>query len=119
MMSEGPSVLVVDSDDAWRSDLVQALEAEGVHARCTDNGDKIEPALLGEDGKLSAIVLGRAPHGIGPIEALYRAGTTRSPDKWDVTGVFLVTDVRSDLELLELLRRRGVKHFLYGTDPLE
>ena len=66
------------------------------------------------------VVVGHELVGLGALEALWSAHAERAR-----TGVtvrhrtILVTDLRSDVEMLELLRKRGVSSFIYRDAPIE
>ena len=69
------------------------------------------------------IVIGQGLQGIGGLEALYQAERTLHLERklrpsWPIRTVSLVTDVRSDAELLDIFRRRGATHFIYREDPI-
>ena len=92
--------------------------------RVTEVGSELCRALEEVANPPKIIVIGRTLRGIGGLEALYQAERTLLFEKkerptWPTRTVSLITEVRSDAELLDLYRRRGVTHFIYEDDPIE
>lgn len=117
-------VVVADVDSPWRAALVSALQDQEPAVRVTDNGNEVCRTLEEVANPPKIIVLGQYLRGIGGLEALYQAERTLAFEKkerptWPTRTVSLITEVRSDAELLDLYRRRGVTHFIYRDDPLE
>lgn len=117
-------VVVADLESPWRAALVAALQEQEPIIRTTDNGTEVCRTLEEVAHPPKIIVLGQSLRGIGGLEALYQAERTLAFEKkerptWPTRTVSLITDVRSDAELLDLYRRRGVTHFIYRDEPLE
>jgi hypothetical protein len=117
-------IVVADQDSPWRHALLNALEAVEPAVRVTEVGHELRRALeeVGEPPRI--IVIGQMLRGIGGLEALYQAERTLALEKkvrpsWPMRTVSLVTEVRSDAELLDIFRRRGATHFIYREDPIE
>ena len=92
--------------------------------RVTEVGHELRRALEETAVPPRIIVVGPNLIGIGGLEALYQAERTLLLEKkvrptWPVRTVSLITEVRSDAELLDLLRRRGATHFIYRDDPID
>lgn len=117
-------VVIADLESPWRADLVGALQEHESTIRVTDNGTEVCRTLEEVTHPPRIIVIGQSLRGIGGLEALYQADRMLAFEKkerpsWPTRTVSLITDVRSDAELLDLYRRRGVTHFIYREDPLE
>jgi hypothetical protein len=117
-------IVIADQDSPWRSLLVQGLEPVEPALRVTETGHELRRALEEVADPPRIVVVGQGLRGIGGLEALYQAERTlhlerKSRPVWPVRTVSLVTDVRSDAELLDIFRRRGATHFIYREDPIE
>ena len=121
MADARPLVLLADFANPWRSALSNLLERENYSLAVTDSGDELLAALVESSELPRLIIVGQALTGLGGLEALYQASRTpaRREAGWPHRAVMLVSDARSDIELLDLLRMRGVTGFLYRDDPLE
>lgn len=117
-------IIVAELENAWRDKLVEGLEKVEPLIRVTDLGSELCRALEEVANPPKIIVVGQSLRGMGGLEALYQAERTLLFEKkerptWPTRTVSLVTDVRSDAELLDLYRRRGATHFIYRDDPIE
>lgn len=117
-------IVIADVDSPWRAELVAGLEAVEPAVRITDNGNEVCRALEEVAHPPRIIIVGQQLRGIGGLEALHQADRTLAFEKkerpqWPTRTVSLITDVRSDAELLDLYRRRGATHFIYRDDSLE
>ena len=117
-------IVVADLESPWRDALVSALESVEPLIRVTDLGNELCRALEETANPPKIIVVGPSLRGMGGLEALYQAERTLVFEKkerptWPTRTVALITEVRSDAELLDLYRRRGVTHFIYRDDPME
>lgn len=124
MASTHARIVVADFDCTWRSALLTALEAVERAVRVTEVGHELRRALEEVADPPRIIVVGQILKGIGGLEALYQAERTLVLEKklrpaWPARTVSLITEVRSDAELLDVFRRRGVTHFIYRDDPIE
>jgi hypothetical protein len=117
-------IIVADTHSPWRTELIEALEREERAIRISEYGHEVRRALEEVVDPPKIIVIGSTLKGIGGIEALYQADRTlilenKKRPAWPTRSVSLITEVRSDAEFLDLLRRRGVTQFLYRDDPVE
>lgn len=117
-------IIIADAPSPWRSELIEVLEREERAIRISEYGHEVRRALEEVVDPPKIIVVGSTLKGIGGIEALYQADRTlvlenKKRPAWPTRSVSLITEVRSDAELLDLLRRRGVTQFLYRDDPIE
>lgn len=92
--------------------------------RVTEVGHELRRALEEVADPPRIIVIGQMLRGIGGLEAMYQAERTLALEKkirptWPIRTVSLVTEVRSDAEMLDIFRRRGATHFIYREDPIE
>lgn len=92
--------------------------------RVTEVGHELRRALEEVADPPRIIVVGQMLRGIGGLEAMYQAERTLALEKkirptWPIRTVSLVTEVRSDAEMLDIFRRRGATHFIYREDPIE
>lgn len=122
MADARPLVLLADFANPWRAAVSNFLEREHCGLRVTDSGEELLAALTDMSELPKLIIVGQALTGMGGLEALYQS--SRLPAKreavvWPQRAVMLISDSRSDIELLDLLRARGVTGFLYRDDPLE
>jgi hypothetical protein len=117
-------IVVADLESPWREALISAIETAEPLIRVTDLGNELCRALEEVANPPKIIIIGPSLRGMGGLEALYQAERTLLFEKkerptWPTRTVSLITDVRSDAELLDLYRRRGVTHFIYRDDPIE
>ena len=117
-------IIVGDAPSAWRSDLIDVLEREEPAIRIAEYGHEVRRALEEVRDPPRIVVIGTMLKGIGGLEALFQADRTLTLESkkrpaWPARSVSLITEVRSDAEMLDLLRRRGVTQFVYREDPIE
>jgi hypothetical protein len=117
-------IIVCDSPSPWRTALVQRLEAANSAIRVSDNGQELRRSLEEVVDPPKLIVIGSPLQAIGGLEALFLADRNLFLEKkprpsYPARTVSLITDVRSDAELLDVLRRRGVTQFIYREDPID
>ena len=101
-----------------------ALEQEEQLIRLTEYGQEARRALEEVVDPPKIIVLGGILKGIGGLEALFQADRSltlegKKRPAWPTRSVSLITEVRSDAEMLDLFRRRGVTQFIYRDDPID
>ena len=123
-MSGHTRILVADLPSDWRSEVVDGLRQSEPALRVTESGQELRRALEEVVEPPRIIVVGPVLKGIGGLEALFQAERSllaerKTRPEWPVRLVSLITEVRSDAELLDLYRRRGVGQFLYRDDPVE
>ena len=124
MASTHARIVVADLQSPWRTALLTALEAVERAVRVTEEGHELRRALEEVADPPRIIVVGPMLSGIGGLDAMYQAARTLVLEKkirpdWPVRTVSLITEVRSDAELLDVFRRRGATHFVYRDDPIE
>jgi hypothetical protein len=117
-------IIVADVPSPWRTELIDALSQEEPSVRVSEYGQEVRRALEEVVDPPKIIILGCTLQGIGGLEALYQADRSltlehKKRPPWPNRSVSLITEVRSDLELLDLFRRRGVTQFIYRDDPIE
>lgn len=117
-------IIIAEPPSPWRSELIEALEREEPAIRISEYGHEVRRALEEVVDPPKIIVIGSRLKGIGGLEALYQADRTlilenRTRPPWPTRTISLITEVRSDTEMLDLLRRRGVTQFIYRDDPIE
>jgi hypothetical protein len=118
-------VLVADVDVEWRSALLEQLETHHLPREAiaiTEHGIDVQRALLDLESPPTVLVTAHHLRGMGGLEAIYQARLLRTgrplPERSKPT-LCLIAEVRSDIELLDLLRKRGVRVFVQREDPLE
>jgi DNA-binding response OmpR family regulator len=107
-----PHVLIADHEGPFRLELKEALETDGGQVTVTDDGDVLLDALTAGEA-YDGIVIGSELKGTAGLEVLYQASRAKPPR---ARLLFLICEARSDSELLELLRRRGIKEFIDRAD---
>jgi hypothetical protein len=117
-------IIVADLPSGWRTELVAAIERVERAIRVTESGQELRRALEESRDPPRIVVIGSQLKGLGAFDALYQADRTLMLERkirpaWPTRSVVLITDVRSDAELLDLFRRRGVNQFVYREDPVE
>ena len=118
-------VLVADVDIEWRSALLEQLETHHLPpdaVATTEHGIDVQQALLDQEGPPTVLVAAHHLKGMGGLEAIYQANRLRAGRATPVRSkptLCLIAEVRSDVELLDLFRKRGVRLFVQREDPLE
>jgi len=113
-------LLFADHASAWREEITEALQGEGVEIVLTQSAVELQQALEGSDPP-RVVVVGDELEGGGGDDALYAASQKKS-EKADPQSPPLIcrlTQIRADSELLDLMRSRGVRHFVYRDDPID
>jgi hypothetical protein len=120
-MSALGEVIFLDQASTWRDQLRQGLEAEGLKVNCLELGDNLLDILVRPAFSVRGIILGYSRNGDAGLDALHAAWVARGKQPLGprAPALFLVTHVKEDTQLLDLLRERGVSEFIYRTDPLE
>ena len=124
MVARKARIVVADVPSPWRTELIDALSQEEPAIRVSEYGQEVRRALEEVSDPPKIIILGSTLQGIGGLEALYQADRSLTLERknrppWPTRSVSLITEVRSDLEMLDLFRRRGVTQFIYRDDPVE
>lgn len=118
-------ILLAHLDDPWRASMREAFELESeLEVRVTDDGTELLRMLTQPSSGPAAVVVGPGLRTLSGPDALFQAerqmkAAGLSRDAWPVRVIALVTEVRADVDLLELLRQRGVTVFLYGAEPAQ
>lgn len=118
------AIVIVDREGPWRNALAQALNDEFCFPELTEDGQRLRHVLASPEPEVRVVVIGQELTGLGAAEALWHA-SREAPRPAVAAGqkprpvVLMVTEVRSDVELLDLLHRRGVHGFLYRNDSID
>lgn len=120
--SEGQDViLLADRASPWREAVSERLRSEGHPPQLSSDGEELHRVLSSSSTEPKVVVIGSELEKEGGLEALYQAHQELKKGKkgkFD-RSILLLCEARSDIELLDLFRRRGVVDFLYREDPVE
>ena len=113
-------LLIAEHPGTLRDDLVARVELDEIPVVVTDSSAELQRALTGEDPPRLVLVGDELKDGSG-VDALYLASRLNKKRFNERASLIIcrITDIRADAEMLELLRRRGVAHFIYRSDPSE
>jgi hypothetical protein len=119
MASERDAVFIIDHEGPLRTALVGLLTGMGVPTRESGSAKELREALIAEDPPRVLLVGDELQDGGGLDTVLETFAVKPAGDAPRSPILCRLTDVRADVELLDLLRRRGFKHFIYRDDPHE
>ena len=113
-------LILADREGPFRDALTAGLNDAFIWPLVTDDGRLVRQALADEARFRTVVVVGHELVGLGALEAIWSAYADRARTGAVVRHrTMLVTDLRSDVEMLELLRKRGVNSFIYRDAPIE
>lgn len=106
-------ILLAERTSPWRDRIAEGLRADGQELEVTQNGSTALAALHRTPG-VDIAVIGIELDEISGIDVVFLAS---SKGGCTARRVLFICPVRSDLELMELIRKRGVAGFLYPNEP--
>ncbi len=124
MSGQGFTVSIADRESRWRQALATKLAESGHVVSVIDDGQACLRALIHQGQRLDLMIVGDGLGGLEPLDAVYLAGKAHEEAKrkrsdWPVQCLMFICPSRQDLELIELLRRRGFTGFVYRSDAIE
>lgn len=112
-------ILLAERQGPWKDDITTAVaEIRPGIVEHTESAADLLRALT-EDIQPRVIVVGHELSDGDSLDTIYQAKLENDKQKQTKKQrpiLCLVTETRSDLELLDLLRQRGVAHFIYRDD---
>jgi hypothetical protein len=111
-------VLLAGVPDAWHEALTLALGDDAAKMKLTGSGEELKSALV--DPNCKVVVIGDHLTGLSGFDALHASGrTAQTTSEGGGPIALLLADIRQDLELIELLQKRGVNGFVHRDTPID
>lgn len=110
-------ILLADHEGPWRTELADALRADGLDVQETHEG-KVLLQALSPDSDFRAVILGEELSDIGGFEALFQAFRAVKKSQSE-RPIWVICDVVADDELLQLFKKRGASDVLRRHESLD